>query len=104
MAVLIDSNETHLLKEMEKLEKKYMDEVLKNQNQFQEKFKYNLGDLQFIEKIARWLSETQIRIKIDVNESNSKAKELSEQIKSLELKIDACRSPNLDKIVRIEYY
>lgn len=103
MAVLIDSNETYLLKEMEKLEKRHLDEVIKSQAQFQDKFKYNLTDLQFIERIARWLSETQIKIKIDVNESNSKAKSLNEMVNDLAVKVDACRSPNLDKVVSCIY-
>ena len=99
MAVLIDSNETNLLKEMEKLEKRHLDEVIKSQAQFQDKFKYNLGDLQFIERIARWLSETQSKIKIDVNESNSRAKQLNDLVNDLAVKVDACLSPNLDKVV-----
>jgi cysteinyl-tRNA synthetase len=99
MALLIDTNETHMLKEMEKLEKKHLDEAMKVQTQFQDKFKYNLSDLQFIEKISRWLSEAQIKIKIDVNESNTKAKELKAMVKDLAIKIDACQSPNLDKLV-----
>lgn len=99
MAMLIDSNETNLLKEMEKLEKRHLDEAIKSQAQFQDKFKYNLGELQFVEKIARWLSETQVKIKIDVNESNSKAKWLNDKVNELAIKVDACLSPNLDKVV-----
>ena len=51
MAALIDTNETMLLKEMERLEKKHLDEAVRLMAQFQDKFKYHLVDLQFIEKI-----------------------------------------------------
>lgn len=97
MALLIDTNETSMLKEMEKLEKKHLDEAIKVMTQFQEKFKYNLFDLQFIEKIGRWLNNTQIKIKSCVNESNASAKELSNFIDEFAVWIDACRHPNLDK-------
>ena len=39
MASLIDTNETNMLKEMEKLEKKHLDEAIKVMLLFQEKFK-----------------------------------------------------------------
>ncbi|RNA29598.1 coiled-coil domain-containing protein [Brachionus plicatilis] len=97
MALLIDNNETSMLKEMEKLEKKHLDEAIKVMTQFQEKFKYNLIDLQFIEKIGRWLNNTQIKIKSSVNESNASAKELNSLIEEFDVWIDACKHPNLDK-------
>lgn len=97
MALLIDTNETSMLKDMEKLEKKHLDEAIKVMTQFQEKFKYNLIDLQFIEKIGRWLNNTQIKIKSSVNESNAAAKELSNLIEEFDVWVDACRHPNLDK-------
>lgn len=99
MALLIDTSETSMLKEMEKLEKKHLDDAMKALSQFQDKFKYNLIDLQFIEKISRWLNETQIKIKINVNESNTKAKELNDLIAEFDMKIDACKNPTLDKMV-----
>lgn len=97
MALLIDTNETSMLKEMEKLEKKHLDEAIKVMTQFQEKFKFNLIDLQFIEKIGRWLNNTQIKIKSCVNESNTSAKELNNLIDEFDVWVDACRHPNLDK-------
>jgi hypothetical protein len=97
MSVIIDTNETNMLKEMEKLEKKNLDEAIKLMNQFQDKFKYHLVDLQFIEKISRWLNETQVKIKTHVNESNKNAKNLSAMIADFERKIDACERPSLDR-------
>ena len=41
MAVIIDKNETLMLKEMEKLEKKQLEEATKILLQFQDKFGYN---------------------------------------------------------------
>ena len=103
MANLIDKNETNLLKDMEKLEKKQLDEAVKLMTQFQEKFKYHLVDLQFIEKISRWLNDTQIKIKTQVSASNSQAKRLSKLIVELDKRLDACERPNLDKMVSGEY-
>ena len=98
MATLIDNSEIVLLKELEKLEKRHLDEAAKVIVQFQDKFKYHLVDLQFIEKISRWLNETQIKIKTVVNGSNLQAKELSQLIAEYEVRIEACERPNLDKM------
>lgn len=99
MAAIIDSNETIMLKDMEKLEKRHLDDAIKVMANFQEKFKFHLVDLQFIEKISRWLNDTQIKIKTDVSASNSQAKALNKMISEFEMRIDACERPNLDKIV-----
>lgn len=98
IATMLDNSETTLLKELEKIEKRYMDEAVKVIVQFQEKFKFHLVDLQFIEKISRWLNETQIKIKTQVNGSNLQAKELSERIRDFERRVDCCARPNLDKM------
>jgi hypothetical protein len=66
VALLLDTSETSLLKELEKIERRYLDEAIKVIAQFQEKFKFHLVDLQFIERISRWLNETQIKIKTQV--------------------------------------
>jgi hypothetical protein len=104
MAAQIDANETMLLKDMERLEKRHLDEAVRLMVQFQDKFKYHLIDLQFIEKISRWLNDTQIKIKSEVSASNSQAKELNKMISEFAVRVDACRKPNLDKIVRIYKY
>lgn len=99
MSVTIDSNETNMLKELEKLEKKHLDDAIKQTTQFQDKFKYHMVDLQFIEKISRWLNEAQVKIKCHVNESNKSAKVISKMVKDFDYQIDACERPNLDKMV-----
>ncbi len=99
MASLIDASETNMLKEMEKLEKKHLDDAIKLLSLFQEKHKYHIIDLQFIEKISRWVNDAQIKIKINVNESNFQAKKLHSLLNEFEVKLDACERPNLDKIV-----
>ncbi len=86
---------------MEKLEKKHLDEAIKTMGQFQDKFKYHLIDLQFIEKISRWLNETQVKIKTEVNSLNYQAKQLNKLLIDFEAKIDACDKPNLDKLVSV---
>ena len=103
MASLIDTNETNMLKEMEKLEKKHLDEAIKVMLLFQEKFKFHLVDLQFIEKISRWLNDTQVKIKTEVNASNSQAKNLNKLVNQFEISIEACLKPNLDKIVIFKF-
>ena len=100
-ASLIDTNETSMLKEMEKLEKKHLDEAVRIINIFQEKFKYHLVDLQFIEKISRWLNDTQIKIKTEVNASNSRAKLLSKNVVDLTLKCQMYEQNNMEKNVSL---
>jgi hypothetical protein len=97
MALIIDKNETLLLKEMEKLEKRQLDEATKLMLAFQDKFKYHLVDLEFIEKISRWLNETQVKIKTEVAASNRDAKNLYELTNQFEILIDACEYPHPDK-------
>ena len=56
-------------------------------------------DLLFMEKIARWLTNTQVKIKAEVADSNSQAQKLAQHLEDLERKTDACERPNLDKEV-----
>ena len=99
MASLLDLNETNLLKDLEKLEKKHLDEAIRVMTSFQEKFKFHLVDLKFIEKITRWLNECQIKIKTDVNASNMQAKNLNKLINELEIHLNDFKKPNIDKKV-----
>ncbi len=99
MATLLDLNETNLLKDLEKLEKKHLDEAIRVMAQFQEKFKFHLVDLKFIEKITRWLNETQVKIKTDVNGSNMQAKNLNKLINDFESCLNEFRKPSVDKKV-----
>ena len=101
MALYIDANETSLLKDMEKIEKKYLEEAIKIMVQFQDKFKFHLADLNFIEKITRWLNETQIKIKACVNESNDQSKQLVRLIDEFEADCGRSRRQNVDDVVSL---
>ena len=57
-------------------------------------------DLIFMEKIARWLTNTQVKIKAEVADSNTQAQQLAQHLIDLDRRIDACERPNLDKEVR----
>lgn len=56
-------------------------------------------DLIFMEKIARWLTNTQVKIKAEVANSNSQAQQLAQHLNNLDRRVDACERPNLDKEV-----
>ena len=58
-------------------------------------------DLLFMEKIARWLTNTQVKIKSEVADSNTQTKDLGQILSDLTRRIDACNRPNLDKEVGI---
>jgi vacuolar-type H+-ATPase subunit B/Vma2 len=59
-------------------------------------------DLLFMEKLGRWLTNTQVKIKGEVAESNSQAQTLARCLDDLERRIDACRFPHSDKEVNIK--
>ncbi|GCC35897.1 hypothetical protein chiPu_0014386 [Chiloscyllium punctatum] len=56
-------------------------------------------DLIFIEKIKRFLTNTQTKIKTEVALSNSHTQNIASHLQQFEIKIDACARPNLDKEV-----
>lgn len=58
-------------------------------------------DLVFIEKVARWLTNTQVKIKTEVADSNAQAKRLAQHINDIDRRIDACERPNPDKEVSV---
>lgn len=57
-------------------------------------------DLVFMEKVARWLTNTQVKIKAEVANSNTQAQDLAKMLNDLDRRIDACEKPNPDKEVR----
>ncbi|CAF4154980.1 unnamed protein product [Rotaria sp. Silwood2] len=93
----IDKAETAILKEMEKLEKKQLEEATKIMNQFQERFKNHMTDLQFIEISNRWISETQVKIKSEVAANNQQSTTFKKLVLSYRNQIDSILNPNLDK-------
>ena len=58
-----------------------------------------MSDLVFMERVARWLTNTQVKIKAEVANSNTQAQRLVSLLDQLERRIDACDRPNLDKEV-----
>ncbi|CAF0926257.1 unnamed protein product [Adineta steineri] len=93
----IDKAETAILKEMEKLEKKQLEEATKIISLFQERFKNHMTDLQFIELANRWISDTQVKIKAEVGANNQQAQTLKKLIQSYQNQIDSFLNPNIDK-------
>ncbi|UJR28315.1 hypothetical protein I4U23_009559 [Adineta vaga] len=96
-ALQIDKTEASILKEMEKNEKKQLEQANKVITQFRDKFKYHMIDLQFIELTNRWISEAQVKIKGEVGNSNQLAHVLKTLVLLYEAKIDSILHPNLDK-------
>lgn len=56
-------------------------------------------DLVFMEKIARWLTNTKVKIKAEVAASNTAAKNIADALARFEQRLDACERPNPDKEV-----
>lgn len=56
-------------------------------------------DLVFMEKIARWLTNTKVKIKAEVAASNGAAKDVADALTRFEQRLDACERPNPDKEV-----
>ncbi|CAF0851526.1 unnamed protein product [Adineta ricciae] len=96
-AFQIDKTESNILKEMEKSEKKQLEQANKILNQFRDKFKYHMIDLQFIELTNRWISEAQVKIKAEVGYNNQQAHVFKALVLLYEAKIDSILNPNLDK-------
>ena len=62
-----------------------------------------MSDLVFMERVARWLTNTQVKIKAEVANSNTQAQRLVSLLDQLERRIDACDRPNLDKEVSTRF-
>lgn len=97
MSNKINSSEGSIMSELEGMESKRLDFATKASNEFEDRFKSHMFDLLFMEKVARWLTNTQVKIKAEVAASNSQAQALAKHIADLERRIDACEKPNLDK-------
>lgn len=63
------------------------------------RFKSHMFDLLFMEQIARWLTNTQVKIKCEVAASNAQAQNLDRHLDDLERRIDAYEQPRFDKEV-----
>ncbi|CAG2191023.1 unnamed protein product [Mytilus edulis] len=93
----IDKCEGAIMLELEGLESKRREQVTKVVVEFDDRFKHHMIDLVFMERIARWLTNTQVKIKAEVANSNSQAQQLAQYLNDVIRRIDACERPNLDK-------
>ncbi|XP_076092470.1 coiled-coil domain-containing protein 180-like isoform X4 [Mytilus galloprovincialis] len=93
----IDKCEGAIMLELEGLESKRREQVTKVVVEFDDRFKHHMIDLVFMERIARWLTNTQVKIKAEVANSNSQAQQLAQYLNDVVRRIDACERPNLDK-------
>ncbi|XP_041370743.1 coiled-coil domain-containing protein 180-like [Gigantopelta aegis] len=97
MSNKIDENEGSIMSDLEGMESKRLDQATKVAMEFEDRFKNHMFDLIFMEKIARWFTNTQVKIKSEVADSNTQAQKLAQYLVDLERRIDACEKPNLDK-------
>ncbi|XP_021341706.1 coiled-coil domain-containing protein 180-like isoform X3 [Mizuhopecten yessoensis] len=97
MSDKIDSAEGSIMSDLEGMESKRLEQATKVALEFEDRFKSHMIDLIFMEKIARWLTNTQVKIKAEVASSNSQAQQLAQHLNDVDRRIDACARPNLDK-------
>lgn len=93
----IDSTEGFVMSDLEGIEAKRLEQLQRISIEFEDRFKHHMIDLLFIEKISRWLTNSQVKIKSEVALSNTEAGKLADYLDTLERRIDACERPNLDK-------
>lgn len=56
-------------------------------------------DLMFIEKVQRWVTNSQVRIKTEVAQCNAFGVEVARHVTTVKARIDAFVRPNMDKEV-----
>ncbi|KAK3581902.1 hypothetical protein CHS0354_024214 [Potamilus streckersoni] len=104
MSQKIDAAEGSIMSDLEGMESKRLDQATKVAIEFEDKFKNHMVDLIFMEKIARLLTNTQVKIKAEVASSNSQAQQLAQHLSDLDCRIDACERPNLDKEEKMDVH
>jgi uncharacterized protein Yka (UPF0111/DUF47 family) len=92
----IDSLEQSLLTELKSVEPRRADQSTKIIHDFEERFKNDMTDLTFVEKFARWLTNTQVKIKSEVADSNGQSSCITKSLAKLEQLIVACEQPGPD--------
>ncbi|XP_041481342.1 coiled-coil domain-containing protein 180-like isoform X1 [Lytechinus variegatus] len=97
LATKIDSAEGFVMADLEGMEARRLAQATTIAGKFEDRFKSHLFDLTFIEKLSRWLNNTQVKIKGEVAQSNTQAQSLMRLLNKLETRVDACERPNLDK-------
>ncbi|KAM7451254.1 hypothetical protein ABFA07_001297 [Porites harrisoni] len=97
MANKIDTSEGSFMAELEGMETRRLEAATDYAGKLEDRFKNHLFDLTFMEKVTRWLTNTQVKVKSEVAFSNSQAKKLALYLSTFERHIDAVEKPNLDK-------
>ncbi|XP_046845150.1 coiled-coil domain-containing protein 180-like [Xenia sp. Carnegie-2017] len=97
LANKIDVAEGTIMGELEGMESKRLEAALEYAGKLEDRFKYHLFDLTFMEKFTRWITNSQVKIKTEVSQSNAQSKNLITSLGKVERYIDAVRNPNLDK-------
>ncbi|XP_060126628.1 coiled-coil domain-containing protein 180 isoform X2 [Zootoca vivipara] len=83
--------------DLEKMESSYLEQATEVINRYENKFRYLALDRLFIEKIQRFLTNTQVKIKTEVAKSNWQTQTLNSYMEKLTRRIDACTHPTADK-------
>ncbi|XP_025113780.1 coiled-coil domain-containing protein 180-like isoform X2 [Pomacea canaliculata] len=97
MSHRVDGAEGSIMSELEGMESKRLEVASKVASEFEDRFKSHMFDLLFMEQIARWLTNTQVKIKCEVAASNAQAQNLDRHLDDLEHRIDAYEQPRFDK-------
>ncbi|XP_030391262.1 coiled-coil domain-containing protein 180 isoform X1 [Gopherus evgoodei] len=93
----IDFIEGLIMIDMEKMESNYLEQATEVINKFETKFHNLAMDRLFMEKIQRFLTNLQVKIKSEVANSNLQAQTLNSSLEKFLKKIDACAHPTVDK-------
>uniref|UniRef100_A0A8C5SPJ3 Coiled-coil domain-containing protein 180 n=1 Tax=Laticauda laticaudata TaxID=8630 RepID=A0A8C5SPJ3_LATLA len=83
--------------DMEKAETGYLEQATETISKFENRFRYLAMDRVFLERIQRFLTNIQVKIKTEVAKSNWQTQTLNKYLEKLVQRIDACAHPNVDK-------
>uniref|UniRef100_F7FNU8 Coiled-coil domain containing 180 n=1 Tax=Ornithorhynchus anatinus TaxID=9258 RepID=F7FNU8_ORNAN len=86
-----------IMVDMEKMESYYLEKATDVIHKFETRFHNLTVDLLFLEKIQRFLTNLQVKIKTEVANSNFQTEMLNADLKQFQNKIDICGHPSVDK-------
>ena len=95
----IDTVEGSLMSELEGLETKRMASAKDFAGKLEDRFKHHLVDLTFIDKISRWLSNIQVKIKTEVADSNSQCQHISKLLSTFHRRLQQLQQNDPDEEV-----
>merc|ERR1711962_455069 len=96
VASKIDACEGSLVGELEGMETERMEVARDYAGKLEERFKQHLFDLTFVEKMKRWLTNIQVKIKGEVANSNSQSQHLSKMISVFSRRVELIMNPSAD--------